>query len=443
MKPKTDRKLNKRLWQAFIVQIVLISATVIAGVYLAEFAIREILIVSALEREAEYFWARNRIERDTPAPNTHTLIGYVFEQDSEYTIPEEFRRLPTGIHDLATPVGKSVVHVSHSDGQWLYLVFDANNVRQLAAYFGVAPLALMLIVLYCSAWFAYRLSRRAVSPVTKLARNVRDLDLEAPDAGVFDPARQPKGADDEVLILSHALHQLTDRINKFVERERNFTREASHELRSPLTVIKMASNVLLGKPNLDQANRASVERISRAAQDMEELTRVFLLLARESEGGLARETVSVNEIVKTEIGRCELVYSEKDIDMRLVETGELTTESSPKILSVVLGNLIRNALNYTDHGRIEITIGDGSVTVEDSGIGVSEGQIDAVFRPYFRASNARESGHGIGLSLVKRLTDRFDWPVEFTSEPGRGTHVEVSFPKSRFLAHPSALEHSA
>ena len=442
MRAKVVRKLNKRLWRAFVVQIVIISFTVLAGVYLAEFAIREILIVSALEHEAEYFWARNRINRGTAAPNTHTLIGYIFDQSSRDTIPDEFQGLSPGIHELSTAVGKSVVHISRSGDQWLYLVFDADNVRQLAAYFGVVPLTLMLIVLYCSAWFAYGISRRAISPVTKLARMVRDLDLEAPDTLTFDPEQQPKGADDEVLILSQALHQLIDRINQFVERERNFTREASHELRSPLTVIKMASDVLLSKPELDEASRTTVERILRAANDMEELTRAFLLLAREADGGLKQEMTSVNEVVKSEIVRCQLVSPNKDVEIDLIEDGELVTESSPKILSIVLGNLIRNAFTYTDHGHVYIRIGDGDISVEDSGIGISKEQIDTFYQRDFRTSDTRPGGHGIGLSLVKRLTDRFGWLVEFRSEFGRGTQVHVRFPDAQFDPHPSSLEHS-
>ena len=165
---KRRTRLNVHLWRAFLLQVVLISATAVIGVWLAEFAIRELLIVSALEREADYFWSRRNIREDTPAPNTNSLIGYVFRAGASDT-PEEFARLQLGIHEHKSPVGKSVVHVSEQRGWRLYLVFDANNVRQLAAYFGVAPLALMLVVLYISAWFAYRMARHAVSPVIGLA----------------------------------------------------------------------------------------------------------------------------------------------------------------------------------------------------------------------------------------------------------------------------------
>ena len=122
-------RLDVRLWRAFVLQVVLISGTAVAGVYLAEFAIRELLIVSALEREAEYFWARHTITKETPAPNTNSLIGYVFDKNAADT-PDEFRDLGLGIHDLLTPVIEGVVHVSEISNERLYLVFDANNVQR-------------------------------------------------------------------------------------------------------------------------------------------------------------------------------------------------------------------------------------------------------------------------------------------------------------------------
>lgn len=436
MKSNSSRRLNRRLWRAFVIQIVLISASAGVGVYLAEFAIREVLIVSALKREAEYFWARENIDPYTPAPNTHTLIGYLFDADLDTSYPDEFQGLGAGIHDLVTPVGKSVVHVSDNNGRQLFLVFDADNIRQLATYFGLVPLTLLLIVLYSSAWVAYRIAGRAVSPLIKLARDVRELDLEASDTVTLVNTSELKGADDEILILSHALEQLVERVNKFVERERVFTRETSHELRSPLTVIKIASEMLLARDDISDSNRATADKIQRAAKDMEELTQAFLLLARESESGPTKERICVNEIVRNEMSRCELVYREKDLHLDYIEAGRLWVSSSPKILAIVLGNLIRNACAYTEKGHVRVRVTDAKVRIEDSGIGIDDDQIKAVFSPYYRVMNARESGHGIGLSLVKRMTDRFGWPIDITSRPGHGTVVEIQFPEAAFEQAP-------
>ncbi len=445
MSSEFSRRLNRRLLRAFLLQIGLISATAVVGVYLAEFAIRELLIVSALEREADYFWSRQNIDPDTKAPNTHALIGYVFDAERPEAYPEEFQNLAIGLHDLETPVGQSVVHVSETDGRRLFLVFDANNVRQLATYFGLAPLALLLVVLYSSAWLAYRIAGRAISPLIKLARDVRELDLDSSDQVSFSNRDELHGADDEVLILSHALEQLVERVNKFVERERILTRETSHELRSPLTVIRIASDMLSKRDDMNESNRAIVDKIHRAAKDMEEVTEAFLLLAREDTSSMLTEAVDINNVVRAEFARCELVYAGKGLELEYSETRQLTMTCSPKVLAIVIGNLLRNACAYTDEGFVRVVVEATGVRISDSGVGISNDELKAVFSPYYRAPNARESGHGIGLSLVKRMTDRFGWPIDITSHPGRGTTVVVYFPDAQVSAPREfhALERSA
>ncbi len=437
----TERRprLGTSLWRAFVLQIVLISATAVAGVFIAEFAIRELLIVSALEREADYYWARRRITQETPAPNTNSLIGYVFERDTA-NIPAEFADLQPGIHDLVTPVSEGVVHVSEEDGTRLYLVFDANNVEQLATYFGIAPLALMLVVLYSSAWVAYGLTRRAVSPVVRLARSVRDIDLETPDLSAF-AAEQGGGSDAEIESLTNALRHLLARVDRSIERERTFTREASHELRSPLTVIRMASDTLLRRNELDDGARALTERIRRAAQDMEELTEVLLLLAREYEGELEMEYVDVNAVIAGELSRCRMVYADKQLDLRLVEHNRIGVTSAAKVVAIVFGNLLRNACAYTEKGTVLVTIADNVVTITDSGVGMSEEDLGRVLTPHFSPRHAR--GNGIGLGLVRRITDRFEWQLEFDSAPARGTRVRVVLPGADVEAPPARLGSAA
>ncbi len=429
-------RLNARLLRAFLLQIALISATAVAGVYLAEFAIREMLIVSALEREADYFWSRYAITADTPAPNTNSLIGYLFDKNAA-EIPAEFSNLSLGIHDLKTAVGEAVVHVSEKEGKHLYLVFDANNIQQLATYFGVAPLALMLVVLYSSAWVAYGLARKAVSPVVRLARLVRDINVETPDLAAFETRLSAHDADTEIETLSHALLHLMGRVDQLIERERNFTREASHELRSPLTVILMASDNLLSR-SLDDGARGMVEKIRGAAQDMVELTEALLLLAREHEGQLAVETVSVNQVLRQELARCRMIFEAKQLEFRFDETVELEVDAAPRLLAIVLGNLLRNACAYTDAGEIIIAVDAYRVTIRDSGIGMTKENLGRVFTPYFRVSQARGSGHGIGLTLVKRISDRFGWGVDIASEPARGTQVEVRLPLARVAKVPQS-----
>jgi len=419
---KTEKPLNKSLLRAFLLQLTIISVVAVGGVYIAEFAIREVLIVSALKREAEYFWSRNSIERETPPPNTNTLIGYLFDKDSR-EVPAEFAGLSPGIHDFISPVNRGVVHVSENNDARLYLVFDADNVGELATYFGIIPLAILLVFLYSSAWGTYVLIHRAVSPVILLARTVKNIDLDRPQIDAFLEKFKFRRLNLETLQLAGAIDDLLKKVDTSIERERTFTREASHELRTPLTVMRIAVSSLKKRRPLDKNVESIVEKIERATTDMEELTEVLLLLARDYDGALIKEKVIINDIVKQEISNCSLIYGEKPLEYNLKEQAILVTNNSPKLVSIIFGNIIRNAFVYTDSGNVVVNVDANSVSVADSGIGMTKEQLFQVMHENSLPSFAR--GNGIGLNLVKRIIDRFGWHLELKSELQKGTTVKI------------------
>jgi signal transduction histidine kinase len=163
---------------------------------------------------------------------------------------------------------------------------------------------------------------------------------------------------------------------------------------------------------------------------MEDLTEAFLLLARESDDALTIDSVNVNDIVHEEVDRAELFNRVKKLPISVNEKSQLQINASDKVLSVLLGNLIRNAILYTESGTIQITITGQSVIIEDSGVGMSKEEVDHIFMPYYRAKNGDNVGHGVGLTIVKRLSERFHWPLKVKSFPGEGTRIEVFFKDS-------------
>jgi signal transduction histidine kinase len=97
----------------------------------------------------------------------------------------------------------------------------------------------------------------------------------------------------------------------------------------------------------------------------------------------------------------------------------------------MVSNLIRNACLYTEAGRVRVVIGADFVSVEDSGIGMSEEELKQAFQPYFRGNRSPRGGHGVGLTLVRRLSDRFGWPIELHSQLGSGTIATIRFPHTQ------------
>jgi len=427
----TGATLKRRIGRAFLIQAAFIGAAAVLGVFAAGFMLEEVLIKQALRQEAEYFWSRDAEDPAFPLPDTQNLTGYMDGRAAGGGVPQSYRGLAAGFHRVPPAGDYSVLYVSERNGKRLYLVFLGERVRELALYFGLLPLSLVLVALYLSVWVGYRGSQRAVSPVAWLARAVNDLDPQAPDAATFERNAVSDDAGQEVRVLASALARFAERLNAFVERERHFTRDASHELRSPLTVIRIAADMLLSDHELDDSARRSVTRIKRAAADMEELMEALLILARESEQGLSVDKVCLNDVVTEELERARLAAGEKPVALERSDECRLVTSGSEKALSVLVGNLLRNAYSYTDAGRIRVVVRDRELVIEDSGIGIPQQQVGELFKPYFRANPARRGGHGVGLTIVKRLSDRFNWPVRIDSQPGVGTTVTVSFPGAR------------
>ncbi len=425
-RPDSDSRVRAWFGQAFGVQLVLISLAAVIGVFVASALLEGGLIRVALNDEVTHFWQQRDADPRFQLPNTRNLRGYFDD-----TAPAELRALSTGYHQWTHQGLDFVVNVSERGGRRLYLVFDRTNVSRLAAYYGLVPLAAVLLVLYASSWIGFRRLRRAVSPMIALARKVRELDEDPANIERVQSLQVPEDADEEVRELTDALLRYSKRLAHFLERERQFTRDASHELRSPLTVIRIAAGILLEDPDLGESKRRTAQRIHRACHDMEELVNAFLLLARESETGLPMEAICVNDLIAEEIERAKLLAADKPVTAEVRSTHRVFVEAPEKVLSILLGNLLRNAFSYTDAGQVTVEIGAGKVSIRDTGVGIAAEKIEEMFRPFVRGEGNRRGGHGVGLTIVRRLSDRFGWPVNIVSDPGVGTTVEISFPGSR------------
>jgi signal transduction histidine kinase len=426
IRPDSDSRVRAWLGRAFMLQVALISIAAVVGVFVASALLEGVLIRAALNDEVTHFWRQRDADPAFQLPNTRNLRGYFDD-----AAPAELRVMSPGYHEWTHHDLDFVVNVTERDGRRLYLVFDRTNVSRLAAYYGLVPLAAVLLVLYVSTWLGFRRLRRAVSPMIALARKVRELDEDPANIERVQSLQVPEDADEEVRELTDALLRYSKRLAHFLERERQFTRDASHELRSPLTVIRIAASILLEDPELGESKRRTAQRIQRACHDMEELTSAFLLLARESETGLKMEAICVNDLIAEEVERAKLLAADKPVTAEVRSTHRVYVEAPEKVLSILLGNLLRNAFSYTDAGQVTVEIGAGKVSIRDTGVGIAAEKIEEMFRPFVRGEGARRGGHGVGLTIVRRLSDRFGWPVNIASDPGVGTTVEISFPGSR------------
>jgi len=443
LRAAADGSLRGKLWVAFVLQLSAISVATLLSVYGAWVVLRDVLIQNALMQEASHFW--ERLDRDPSAkvPDTYNMHGYLLLPGTEATVPEALHGFAAGsYHSVNLRGSDALVYVAEPDRQLhpdlqgrLFLVFEQEQVDRLALWFGFVPLTMVLAVIYITTWLTYRVSRRAVSPVIWLAAQVRNFDPKRPDLAALEPASLPVDADGDVQVLASAIHGFASRLEDFVERERNFTRDASHELRSPITVIKVAADVLLEEEGLSEFGKRSATRIKRSIRDMEALIEAFLILAREADVGLPEEDFVVGEIVDDEVDKAQDLVHGKPVEVRRQREHDFALHAPPKVLAVMLSNLLRNACLYTEQGSVTVTVGRDFLRVEDTGVGMSAEDLAKVGQqPFFRgAQSSVRGGHGVGLTIVQRLSDRFGWPFELSSQLGVGISAPIRFPNPQPL----------
>lgn len=413
--------LRKKFWTAFVLQVAAICFAALVGVYGASVIIKDILIKQALQDEARHFWQLYDLNPNTQMPDTFNMKGFLLDMQHAPALPDKYRNLGVGYHGLTKKQGGELIWVERRGNQKLVLIFKQEQVDALAFWFGVMPLALLLIVVYAMVFFSYRTSKRLVSPVIWLANQVRAWDPKNPDVSALAQERLPPDMDNEAQVLAEAMHDFGQRIGQFIDRERNFTSNASHELRTPLTVIRVASDMVAGESGLSPLASRSIVRIQKAGKEMEALVEGFLLLAREDDYGHSEHPYWVSEEVAEEIDKAKILLRDKPVELGMTVNCDFQLEVPHYVLATVVGNLIRNACHYTDSGRIDVHIEHGKIQVSDTGIGMSAEQLQRVFDLFYRGESSNQEGKGIGMALVKRFCERFGWRIELQSQPGKGT----------------------
>ena len=291
----------------------------------------------------------------------------------------------------------------------------------------LAAMGIALVAIAGVTWLTYRATKRTLAPMNWLLRMVERWDPRQPDLDALSPERVPAYVQGPIRKLVDALHALGQRMNAYVARERDFTRDASHELRTPLTVIRMAADLIAQDQGLSERSRRSLGRIQGANAAMESLMDALLLLARDEDVALETEDFAVHEVVEHELERIRPLAEDKGLSLVLEVQAEPVIHAPPRVLGVILGNLLSNAVRFTDSGRIEVRLLADRVEVADTGIGMDAAALARAFEPFYRANLDQPAGAGLGLSIAYRLGQRCRWPLSLASTPGEGTRATIRF----------------
>lgn len=417
------QSLAQRIIIAFALMSALVAGAFAVGIVATVHLVEEKLISSGLGGDLQRLLLMDTVDDWSHRPEPDQLF-YFSNGRGDFALPKDLRHLTPGFHEVFRGDLSYHAMVEIVDGRHYVLLQDQSDFEERERILFAVVVVGFVLSLVLAVVLGWLLARRVMAPVIRLARQVRHRDQLLGLA----PPLAPDYAADEVGQLAVAFDSTLGRLRQALTRERLFTSDVSHELRTPLMVLATSCELLLANDRLDDRARAQVERITRACEEMRELVQTFLMLARAQRNESMAAQAGVGQVADDLTTQWRKPIEKKGLTL-IYERGEpADTRYNATFLQTVMGNLLRNALHYTDQGFIRLTLTASGFSVEDSGVGIPEEKREAMFQPFVRGNEKRGEGLGLGLSLVQRICDDQGWIVTLTTNEPQGCafHVALS-----------------
>jgi heavy metal sensor kinase len=269
-------------------------------------------------------------------------------------------------------------------------------------------------------------------PVDKMVRKIRNI--RSDNLSVRMPVVD---TNDEIRMLGRTFNDMLDRLEKSFEAQRQIVQDLSHELKTPITILRGQLEVALKRPrtpeeyeNVLKAGLGEIETIRRIIDDL-------LMLARLDSRAMTLEMkpVRLDVVIDYLLEDVRALADSKEIQVASDKSGAITIQANEIHLRRLFMNLLDNAVKYTDKGgRVEVRVfeesGNGVVVIQDNGTGIPAEHLPNIFDRFYRANKGgRADGYGLGLGIVKSIVDAHKGRIEVQSAPGQGTTFRVILPK--------------
>jgi signal transduction histidine kinase len=339
--------------------------------------------------------------------------------------------LPLGLHDLRLGAMSWRYGGFAQDGIILRLTGDVAPVHALLRTIVLAfviALPVLLAFLAISARWAAHAALEPVRRITSAAENVR---ADRVDAGV--PVPHPA---DEIQRLAHVINRAFARLRQSYEQAQRFSADASHELKTPLTVLRATVESMLDSDDLSPAQQQNAVSLLEQTRRLVTITESLLLLSRADAGRLRLDYAATNlsELLQACVEDARIMAGAREIEVQAQIPEDLHAKVDGGRLSQIFVNLLDNALKYNEPGGIvsvTVTVEDRAlrVNVGNTGTGVSSEHVPLIFERFFRADqNADAPGQGLGLSLARELARAHEGDLLLVSSRGGWTEFSLRIP---------------
>lgn len=364
------------------------------------------------------------LDPDIKLPEHGPIIAFLLSRQETHPIPKYFYDLDGGVHNEIT-VGDRTLAIAiidlHNDR--LFISFDVTEFYRyqwLLIFFLIISGAVAVTFLLIAAMW---LIKKYLSPVSRLAQEVASLDPVERNIRI---EREYK--DYEVGLIAEAFDKYMNRLDEFVQREQAFTAAVSHELRTPVAVIATSLDLMKLK-GIPDKQKDVFNRIRVSTNYMQQVIDSLMFFARHLHDTADKsiQVIELGPVCENVFEQYKTLANDKSLNLTVVKKHDVYARVMENHIEIVLGNLVRNAINNTDKGRITLTLDVDTIVVEDTGYGMEPGQIKAITRHSINPSTD-ESG-GLGLYLITNICRYYDLRLDVDSTLGDGTRFIIQFPE--------------
>jgi two-component system OmpR family sensor kinase len=317
-----------------------------------------------------------------------------------------------------------------------------------AAYLTAIPAILLL-----AASGGYLLARRALEPVAEMGRRARAIEARSLHERL--PVDEPR---DELGQLASLINDLLGRIERAFAEQRRFVADASHELRTPVAVLRAEAEVALAQAARPEAEyRESLRIVEESGRRLSRVVDDLFLLAR-ADGGpvpIGREPLYLDELVADTVRVLRALSAQRDVRIAIVSLPEAPVIGDPELLGRLLLNLLENAVKYSAVGstvsvRLDVDDAAVSVSVADEGPGIPPEARARIFERFYRAEalpqdgdGATPRGAGLGLAIAKWVAEAHGGTLELVRSSSEGSEFRVTLPRAAAVAAVAAVATAA
>lgn len=326
-------------------------------------------------------------------------------------------------------------HFQNGQHEFIVVVYakDPSGFRELAALQRILFIGFfisILVVCLIGKFF----SRQIFKPFAQIIKKVEAITADNLHLRLVDQ----KGKD-ELSLITSTFNDMLDRLEVAFDAQNNFISNASHELRTPISIISGEAELALLSDGLSQATKQSLQIVANEADKLQQIISGLLYLARTSfdKQKQPKELVRMDQLLMNIKKITDQVNPNNELSLSFEglpdDESEITVNGYEYLLQLAIANIVTNACKYSDNKEVKIVLKTSDkfivIYVEDEGIGIPEQEKKYIFEPFFRASNTHlYEGHGVGLPLAMKIIRLHRGTIDIQTAIGSGTAITILLP---------------